>query len=492
MKKWSKKSQQRLEKEYLDIKNLEIILVDFIPYERKEQMIQGLKELFQPEVKTKGLFGDPHLDFIPDMKKSGALSGGGTAKIGIIFNSDISWKPLTGIQRKLPEQFLALEITLGQLVDSMYYIIYCGTIKKEFYNEEIKKTFIASGDWVPDEKGGWIRKGPKTEPTIRRYQRDMERFLKNFSCGLFLNSSYAGEGFGCPNIKIISTKKINFDSLQEWEKNHLRFIDFLGFNVAVYSKYDGFLVGIPEDHLFKTYSVYAGLIFLASEDDFETNGYETIERAICGKIEWFSQDPTSHLIDLFHSVYWTNYHLEISGEKWGEEIKSTLDKIIFCADPNEISIIYQRIIKMYHDFSSYFVDEKKNIQNLKKRVARAKKIASPVTPLKMRNFEVDVFKDLVGGSEMFLEMEDDRNDYLNSQFRSLFGYCKNLTNVSLSRSNINVQKSMHRMTIVVIILTIAMLAIMIIQILPIITDYLSQRTSSATLLSALKELVRLF
>ena len=38
-------------------------------------------------------------------------------------------------------------------------------------------------------------------------------------------------------------------------------------------------------------------------------------------------------------------------------------------------------------------------------VERAKKVTSPITPIKMRNFEVDTFQDLVRGSESFLEME---------------------------------------------------------------------------------------
>lgn len=482
MEKMDKDSQQRLKKEYLDIKNLEIILIDFIPYERKEQMIQGLKELFQPEVKPGGMFAGPRLDFIPDIKKSGALSGGGTSRIGVIFNSDIGWEPLMGIQRKLPKPFLALEVTLGQLVDSIYYIIYHCTIKKEFYDDGIKKTFIESGDWVPDEKGGWVPKGPKLEPTIRKYQEDMEQFLKRFSYGLFLNRSYTNEGaFGCPSIKIISTKKIDFDSLQEWEKNHLRFIGFLGFNIGIYSKYKGFLVGISEDRLFKTYSVNAGLVFLASEDDFEEDGYGSVERAICGNVEWFIEDPTLGLMGLFHSIYWTNYQLEVSREKWEQDIKTSLDEIISSTKPAEITSIYQRIIKIYHDFNNYLVNEKKNVKNLSKMVERAKKVTSPITPIKMRKFEVDTFQDLIRGSERFLEMENDAIEYLRSQFQSLFEYCRNLTNTNLSQSNINLQKSMHKLTVVMVILTIATLAIMILQILPIIEHYLGQQTSPANL-----------
>jgi len=493
MEEMNKSSQQRLEKEYLHIKNLEIILIDFIPYERKDQMIQGLKELFQPEVKPEGAFAGPCLDFIPDIKKSGVLSGGGTLRIGVIFNSDLDWKPLVGMQRKLPKEFLVLEVTLGQLVDSIYYIIYHCTIKKEFYNEGIKKTFIESEDWVPDERGGWVPKGPKLEPTIRKYQEDMEQFLKQFSYGLFLNRSYTKEGpLHCPNIKIVSTNKIDFDSLQEWEKNHLRFIDFLGFNIGIYSKYDRSLVGISQDRLFKTYSVYAGLIFLASEDDFEEEGYETVERAICSKIEWFVEDPTLDLMYLFHSIYWTNYQMEVIGEKWDQNIKTSMDEMISSTKPGEITSIYQRIIEMYRDFSNYFVNEKKNVKNLSKMLEKAKKITSPITPIKMRNFEVDTFKDLVRGSEWFLEMENGAIEHLRSQFQALFEYCRNLTNTNLSQSNVNLQKSMHKMTMLMVILTIAMLAIMILQIFPIITNYLGQQRGSATLLSASKLILTIF
>jgi hypothetical protein len=45
----SKKRREALKNEYLDLKNLGFILVDFVPCERKSQMVEGLKSLFSSE-----------------------------------------------------------------------------------------------------------------------------------------------------------------------------------------------------------------------------------------------------------------------------------------------------------------------------------------------------------------------------------------------------------------------------------------------------------
>ena len=113
-----------LKKHYLAVRNIGILLVDIIPYERKNEMIDGLKRLFTPDADSRRFIDDqPRIDKIPDIRQSGMMPGGGEVNIGIIVNYELGPNVLA-FQKKLPTQISYIKITLGQFVDFSYYVVY--------------------------------------------------------------------------------------------------------------------------------------------------------------------------------------------------------------------------------------------------------------------------------------------------------------------------------------------------------------------------------
>ena len=127
-----KKVREYLEKEYFDVQNVGLILIDIVPYENKAQMIDGFKKMFCAGNLTsmKMRFDGPRLDCIPDIKKSGLLAGGGSANIGFVFNSDLDVNYLTGIERRLPRMLKMMEVVVAQSVDFAYTVTYICHFKK--------------------------------------------------------------------------------------------------------------------------------------------------------------------------------------------------------------------------------------------------------------------------------------------------------------------------------------------------------------------------
>jgi hypothetical protein len=294
----NKERREALKREFIETKNLGFMLVDFIPYANKSKLIEGLNELFSPEDPNQPMsFDEPRLDQIPDIKESGVLSGGGTTPIGIIFNSDISGdRFFRGIQKKLPAEFFCLEVCVGQFIDYAYYVVYSCLLKEEYQTKEIERLFIESEDWVPyrettpngREMRGEKPKGPDLEPTIRGYQTNMEKYLRPFSHGLFLNSSNE-PSVCCPNVKVLSVPKIDFNSFDTWETGHRSLLRFLGFEF-LYCKHDRMMIGYYRKSLFsdKPSSAFQGLVFLASLCDFKSDGFSKPEHEVFHNVHWFT------------------------------------------------------------------------------------------------------------------------------------------------------------------------------------------------------------
>lgn len=483
--KYTKRGNERrrgqLEKEYFDIKNLEIILIDFVPYERKKEMIKDLKELFEKEGERQPYFVDePRLDLIPDIKESGVFSGGGTVHLGWILNSALDWKPMHGVQKKLPHEFMGIDVTLGQFVDFSYWIAYAGAIKDKYQNDGIKKTFIESGDWVkykektPDgrEIRGRRAKGPKLEPTIRKYQEALQDFLRPYSCGIFLNKSNKDKHSSCPSLKVVSTDKIDFDSFQDWEMKHIDFLRFIGFDLA-YSRYNNMLAGYYPERIFREMSIFQGLVFLASTADFKGEGYDKPESEICDNVELLVQ----YLAPLLHSIYWSSFALEINRGKWENEVQSILAEISASRKEKERSIqqTYDRTLESYRNFHQYFIEESKNLEGMKHNMNYARRVVRGYTkPLNSRfsrsNF--NLFEDLANYGVSLLKMEKEMLEHLKRQIDLLFSYSNNLTNMDLNQTNIRLQTSMKWMTIVMLVFTIVSAILAIIAYGPTILNWL--------------------
>ena len=460
-------SRERLKKEYLDVKNIGIVFIDFVPYEKKTEMIEGLKELFKAEGEKQPAFSDEsRFDQIPDIRRSGMMGLGGSLNLGIIFNSDIEGQLLLGIQKKLPDETQYIQVHLGQFVDFAYYIIYSCLIKEEYQNRDVEKSFVESQDFVPykektskdKEIRGERLKGPKLEPTMQEYQRNLEDFLRKFSCGLFLNKG--GKDTACPNLKVLSVPKIDFDSFEVWEKDYFDFLRFIGFNF-IYSRFENMLIGYYPERLFaeRPSSVSQGLVFLASLADFKGEGDGKPIYEVLDKIEYFA---LMGLGPFLHSLYWPMFTLEIIREEWEKKAIDILENVQSSKTKKAVSKdIYDRALESHLNFNRYFIGEIRNIEATNQNLMRFKPFTTDKYPLKSRN-TIDIFDDLVKGGERFRNMEKNVLTNLKHQFETLFSYCNNLTSMSLDESNLNLQKSMRRMTIAMLILTITTVMIAII------------------------------
>lgn len=467
IKKRDDKSRDYLSKQYFDLKNLAIILIDFVPYTNKAEMIKGLKELFAIEDNKQPMFNDcPKLDFC-DMKEEGILSGGGYYPIGIIYNSDIKWQPIMGIKKKIPEEFLYIEIVLGQFVDFSYFIFYKGVLKKNYQNVGIKDTFVESDDWVKynekmangKETRGLRAKGPRLEQSIRNYKKNLEHFLKPYSHGLFLNTNRVHTRLSCPNLKILSTKKIDFTNFQDWESKHHRFLRHIGFTYF-YSQYSKMLVGYYEKHIFRERSIFEGLVFLASESDFKGKHYNgDPEAEIIDKIGFLGWD----LFPLLQIMYWSSYTVEVLQPKWEREIENRMSEILSSEDSVELTQeAFDNTTNSYRAFNQHYLREKRNIEALKQNSKRFKRITSLIVELNSRSSSDNLFEDIIDGGNRFLEKEQEILDNIKNEYDLLFKYCNNMITMEFNMINVKLQNSMKWMTIAMLILAILTIIISII------------------------------
>lgn len=442
-------------KQYLPIKNLEIMFVDIVPYERKNKMIQGLLDLFQGAASTAGYNG-PRLYEIPDMKESGVLSCGGFVNVGNIFNSDIGRKPLGGVQRNLPKPFLVVNVWISQFVDFGYCVIYNCVLKDEFRNVSVKDVFIQSRCFTERKEklpNGKVikcsrRKGPEFEPSIRQYQKMMEDFLGKYSCGLFLNeATIENPAPSCPNMKIISIKKINFDSFEEWFYDHVDFLKFLGVSFAI-SKYDDFLVSYQKEKLFKKASIFQGLLFLGSETDRKKSlNDDKIEEEMCRKVESFVIEK---LVPLFQIIFGTVHQLEITCKNWEDKIKACI------VNDFQDMAVYKKARALHRDFQHFHIDEEENIRSLTAKIKRLTRIKSISSPIPLRGFKINLFEDMLEGCHKFLKIEKERLTYLGNYFQSAFEHFREMVNFNLQREIRSLTKRLLWITVVMVILTLIM------------------------------------
>jgi hypothetical protein len=465
-----KERRETLRKEYLELKNIGFILVDFVPYARKSQMIEGLKRLFSPEGSSQPIFPDePRIDGIPDIRESGMLSGGGIASIGIIFNSDLGEGFVLGIQRKLPDWIQSVHVFVGQFVDYAYYTVYSCLIKENYQNEGIERVFTESEDWVPYQEktlsGKEIRgrkpKGPQLEPTIRNYQESMEKYLRPFSCGYYLNSDNMC-AVSCPNLKILCVPKVDFTSFDQWEKNYLRLLNFIGFNFT-YSKFEQMLAGYYRKSLLteKPSSVFEGLVFLASLTDFKGDGYGKPEIEIFDHVESYVAYGMARLL---HIIYWPAYNIEVTQKEWKKKntnLLATIRDLRIRKNP-KLNDVYKSVLESYGGYNQYYLDEIENIRTVTEELKRMAIHIAKTDPL-AGSLKFNVFGDLFVGGKRFLSREKDNLDALKKEIDDLFRHCSDFVNMGLNETNLSLQRSMNRMTIVMLLLTFVTVAVPLIQ-----------------------------
>jgi hypothetical protein len=459
-KKMSLESQARLRKEYLPVKIVGIILIDMVPYEKKQEMIAGLKRLFTPEGDCQPIFQEgPKLKDIPDIHASGIMTGGGTTVIGTIFNSDLGKELLQGVQKNLPVELSHISISVGQFVDFSYHITYSCYVKENM-SSQIEKTFIESENRVSFEETDEFGKktlitkdkGPEFEPTIQECQAKIEKYLRPFSSGIFLGDNLLCV---CPSLKIYSIASINFRHFQNWERFHFRLLRFLGFE-SIYCKFGNMLVSYYPESLIPTKpsSIRQGLVFLASEDMYGDPSYWNSQNQIMDNLELLGWEGLNNLLML---LYWSTFNIEIIQTKYEQGNSDLLKRIKSLKANQKASIydIYENVLEAYNDFNNYRLTEIANLRVAREnsdrfRLENLSKYSLPIsTP------EINVFGDLWAGSNHFIEVESKKLQEIQEDFDSLFHYYNNWVNSSLNKTNLNLQKSMKLMTIVMLFLTVA-------------------------------------
>lgn len=457
-----------LKKAYLPLKVIGVMLIDFVPYEKKEQMLEGLRKLFLPEGNAQPDFIDkPNLKEIPDIRNSGILTGGGNAKVGIIFNSDLGSGLRSGVQKKIPAEFSSIEISVGQFVDYTYHIVYSCKIKEEYQNRNLEQIFVESEDGIPyteiengTEIYGSRPRGPELEPTLREYQTEIQEFLKPFSSGLFLKEN-SSQVF-CPSLKVYSLPHIDFSSFEIWSREHSRLLNFLGFELY-YCRFDNMIVSDYSKSLLENrpQSIFQGLVFVASEDKYQDKSYRNPQTQIMSKLAHLGWEG---LFSLLTICYWSVYNIEITQSECQLKTAELLKTIQALKSQTKLSslIIYQvydDVLESYNNFNNYKLTEIGNIRVAKENsvLFRLNRIGNYSKVLSKP--EINVFQNLYDGNNRFLELEQKRLEKIQQEFDSLFQYCTNLVNMNLSRTNLNLQRSMNLMTIVMLILTIAAVAL---------------------------------
>jgi len=465
-----KEVKEGLEKEYFDVQNIGLVLIDIVPYENKGRMIDGFFKIFSTEnlSSIRMRFDGPRIDNIPDIKKSGVLASKGGANIGFVFNSDLDENYPAGIKRTLPRMLKTMTIWVTQSVDFAYIVTYICNFKKEFYNKDIKDVFIKSDDLVLHEEileDGSILKeegsrGPEFEPSITDFQLHVETFLKNFSCGLYLNkNSKKNKVPCCPSIEVLATDNISFEEFETWEKIHLRFLKFLNFDFFHYSKLDYLLIGFQRREIYSRHSISMGLTILASKKHFEDGN---CHEPIMSYIEYM---VVGQLNNLFLLTYWTNYQVEITHKEWRKKIDmylsdtSNLSKSSNVQDIKKLTQVYYSMIKEIRSFESYFLNESNHYELFNELFPRIVKNIKHFEPIQTEFGEHNVSEIFLDIGKSLLEEERNRNESLKRELNYLLDYTRNLTDLTLAEGNIDLQNVIRKYTKAIFKLTVLVIII---------------------------------
>ena len=442
-----KQSQERLENIYINIKNLAIIIIDLIPYNLKDKMIEKLK-IFLGDQKDFSRYGET-LEDIGDAKVKGYYS---KIPVGIVYNSDLKYDILEGCKCDLPEPFVSIQVSIGQISDFYYYVIYTCKIKDEFQMRGIKETFVHMNDMVYDKETKiFSRRGPELEPNIREYQKLIENFLKEYSSGLFLNENNFITN--APNIKILSIEKIDFNNFKDWEITFRSLLRFLGIYI-MYSKYDdNYLIDLSEDGLFNKIGYSSGFVFLASEDNFDLSNYVDLDSAIINGVKQFLESSIEFQNYLF-SYYWIAYQMNITSVKWEDILSAELNKLKSNDDVNEILKIHKNMIDQKIIFDTYYNEENFNNMEINNSIKKYD-IKNIVTPLDKIGGKINIFDFLTERCNSIINLEKTKLEDIKWKFESFFNYTNNVTNLNLNKLRLRLQN----MAIMIAIISIAFSAI---------------------------------
>ena len=193
----NKRRQEQLEKEFIEYKNLGIILFDIIPYKEREFLIESLKKLFNYDNLTPIQRDSFNLDFekvLPEVEIDSTHHVYSVINVRTIQNLNLENGFLLTPETELPFMFHNLRIKITQFGD-VYLLTIIGQLKEEFKTKGIKECFIHLDDLVPNIKKSddgrvlWRAEKSRIEwdPNMESYLKKLTEFLKKFGFGFYLN-----------------------------------------------------------------------------------------------------------------------------------------------------------------------------------------------------------------------------------------------------------------------------------------------------------------
>ncbi|MCK4731823.1 MAG: hypothetical protein KAT65_05115, partial [Methanophagales archaeon] len=298
------------------------------------------------------------------------------------------------------------------------------------------------------------------------FQLNIENFLKDFSCGLYLNkNSEKNKVPCCPSIEILATDDIPFGEFEKWQKSHFRFLKFINFDLYHYSKSNCLLVGFQGRRISGRYSISLGLIMMASKKYFgngNSHGYESIEAEIMSHITYM---VGAQLHNLFFLTYWANYQVEITQKEWRKKIDRYLSdtsiqsKSSNVQDIKKLTGVYASMIKEIRSFESHFLNESRHYESFNKLFPWIVKNIKDFEPLQTgisKNNVIETFFDL---GKSLLEEEKNKNESFRRELDFLLDYNRNLTDLTIAEGNIDLQNAMRKYTRAILLLTVLMIII---------------------------------
>jgi hypothetical protein len=470
----NKNLQELLEKEFIDYKNLGLILIDIVPYKNRESLIDGLKRLFVYDELTPYDREQHRIDIeknIPKIDIEATRQGSSRVHLGRLQNSDIMGGFLEVIKRNLPPMFDNLDVYITQFGDT-YILTYVVELKAEYKTKGIKESFIHHKDLKFFEKElddghvmrGGERGGIECDPNMDGYFNELSQFLKEFSVGLYLNKNPTQV---CPNVKITYMEKIPFHKFEEWAKQNIEILMFMGFEPVYYSRIKNYLWGIQDKRTKGNESITAGLVILASNDEEITRNYESQDRGFF--------DDLTRLINrnfelILLQLYWANYNLEDSIKNWNNYITETmkeLNGIAYVQNKKEMESLFKLnnlIVNNYRDFEGYRLYEERKYDFFTKNLFFNERFNKTMIALKAFDLRNNIYKEIYTFGKWLLDQEKAKNESLREEFCRLLEYVSNITNLTNSQINLEIQSSMKIYTLLVLIFTFLMLIFTIVMV----------------------------
>ena len=466
----NKEEQEHLEKEFIEYKNLGLILFDIIPYKERDLLIESLKKLFNYENFTSRQRDAYHLEFeevLPEVEIDSTLSGYSIINIGTIQNIDIEDGFLSTPERELPSMYHNLRIKIAQFGD-VYLLIIVGELKKVFKTKGIKESFIHLDDMMPNfkkSKDGQVllsteKSGIEWDPNMESYAKELTEFLKEFCFGFYLNKD---SNQICPNIKVAYLEEIPFDNFEDWSLNKFNILKFMGFSYPKFSKINNNLWGIQSKRIANKLSIFAGLVILTSKDEDIIDKYEYPESGILIDIVNFIS--YNKFINVLYQLYWANYNLE----KNMKDYKKSLDNYVERLNEIETRKVKMKMVSLfklnkeitekYLEFEMYRINEDKKYIFFTKNVVCSEGIKESIKPVKIKKIELEfnIYEYIFRYAKELLEIEKRKIELSKKEFITVFNYLNNITNLISSQINLEYQRKVKNYTWTILFFTFLML-----------------------------------